>query len=376
MAVLLPAACGAPGASTRGPDGNGSARDSGAVHADSGAVSADAGEVLPWSPGTFPEVLSPPDNPSTDAKIALGRTLFYDPVVSVDHQTACGTCHSEFWGMTDGLPVSIGNGAGLLAGPGRHGPNTTRRNAPTLWNVAFRESLFWDGHAATLEDQVHFPFDAAGELGRAVPDVVLTLRGIPTYATLFATAFPDDPAPVTGANLSRAIAAFERTMISRGGLYDAYVEGDPGAMSDAMLRGMRLFAKEGCVDCHRPPLFSSERFADRNVPPIPGVEDAGRYEVTHDEADRNHFAVPTLRNLHDSAPFFHTGAVATVNEAVRHEVAESVSRSGAPALDDGEIDDLTTFLLKGLFDSKNSPSRPHEVPSGLPLPIDGFAIRR
>jgi cytochrome c peroxidase len=367
MALLLAAACGTAG---------GGAAHAGGDEPDGSAARVDAGVMPPWPTNPFPEPPAPPDNPTTDAKAALGRLLFYDPVVSVDHQVACGTCHSEFWGMSDGLAVSVGNGGGLLAGPGRSGPHVTRRNAPTLWNVAFRESAFWDGRAASLEDQVHFPFDSADEFARPMSDVVGDLQGIPAYADLFAAAFPGDPGPVTGLSVSRAIAAFERTILSRRGLYDAYVQGDSAAMSAPMQRGMRLFGQEGCANCHVPPLFSSERFEDRGVPPIPGVDDAGRYEVTNDEADRNRFKVPPLRNLHDSGPFFHTGTVATLDLAVRHEVGESVTRNGARALDDGEIEELTTFLKKGLIDAEYSPSRPHEVPSGFPLPIDGFAIRR
>jgi len=363
MALLASAACGTP-------------REGEPHELDAAATHGDAGVAPPWALEAFPVVASPPDNPGTDAKVALGRLLFYDPIVSADHQVACGTCHSEFWGMSDGLPVSVGNGGGLLAGPGRHGPHVTRRNAPTLWNVAFRTSAFWDGRAASLEDQVHFPFESSDEFARPMADVVTELQGIPAYAGPFAAAFPEELSPITGPNLSRAIAAFERTVISRRGLYDAYVDGDSAAMSASMLRGMLLFGEEGCPDCHTPPLFSSERFEDRGVPPIEGVADAGRYEVTHDEADRNRFKVPTLRNLHDSGPFFHTGAVKTVDEAVRHEVEQSVTRTGARPLDDGEIEDLSTFLTKALFDAEYSPSRPHEVPSGLPVPIDGFAIRR
>jgi cytochrome c peroxidase len=364
MALLLSAACGTPMSDpSREPDAE--------------APLGDRGGKVPWPLEPFPEILAPPDNPATDAKIALGRLLFYDPVVSVDHEVACGTCHSEFWGMSDGLAVSVGNGGGLQAGPGRHGPHATRRNAPTLWNVAYRTSAFWDGRAASLEEQVHFPFDSPEEFGRSLDDLVLELRGVQAYAPLFGAAFSEEPDPVTGSNVSFAIAAFERTIVSRRGLYDAYVEGDPRALSDSMRRGMVLFGEEGCVDCHRPPLFSSERFEDRGVPPIVGVDDAGRYEVTQDEADRNRFKVPTLRNLHDSGPFFHTGAVHTLDEAVRHEVGESVTRNGARPLGDDEIQDITTFLIKALFDSEYSPARPHEVPSGLPVPIDGFAaIRR
>jgi cytochrome c peroxidase len=143
-----------------------------------------------------------------------------------------------------------------------------------------------------------------------------------------------------------------------------------------MKHGMDLFAKEGCSSCHVPPLFASDGFADRGVLPVPGVDDAGRYEVTKDEADRNAFAVPTLRNAHDTGPYFHTGAVEDFREAVARELAFSVEHDGAPPLPPADTDDLATFVMKGLFDSQRTPTRPREVPSGLPVPVDGFSIRR
>ncbi len=356
-------ACSAPGESAKDTAG------------DAGARTSDSGGLAPWPVEDFPKIVTPADNPTTDEKIALGRLLFYDPVVSVDRQLACGTCHSEFWGMSDALPLSVGNGGGRVAGPGRQGPRMTRRNASTLWNAAFSSRVFWDGRGASLEDQVHFPFDAPEELARPLSEVVTELAAIPAYANAFASAFPNDPAPVTGPNFARAVAAFERTIVSKRGLYDAWLDGDPGAMSDAMVRGMRLFAEEGCPDCHRPPLFSSDRFEDRHAPPVPGVEDRGRFEATQDPADRNRFAVPTLRNLPDTGPYFHSGGVETLEDAVRHEVAESGLSGGARPLTDDELADVTVFLKKALFDNANAPSRPHEVPSGLPLPIDGPGVR-
>jgi cytochrome c peroxidase len=347
------------------PDG--SARDGGMTAEDA---------LVPWKVEAFPAVPAPADNPVTDAKVALGRLLFYDPIVSVDRQTACATCHSEVWGMSDGLVRSVGHGGGLLSGPGRVGPNLERRNAPTLWNVAFKETAFWDGRAASLEDQVHFPIVSALELDRTMDEVVHDVTAIPGYLAAFQAAFPGEAEAVTAVTFARAIAAFERTLTSSRSLYDAYVAGDAHAMSESMLRGMRLFAREGCASCHRPPLFTSGRFDDRGVVAISGVPDEGRFEVTHDDADRNRFAVPSLRNLHETAPYFHTGGVAALDDAIKMEVARSVERDGAPPVGDDGIADLGAFLSEALFDSGRSPARPATVPSGLEVPIDGFALRR
>lgn len=353
----------------------------GACSADhEGAPASDAGAVsrppLPWAYAAFPDVPVPDDNPTTDEKVALGRLLFYDPVFSSDRQVACATCHSELWGLGDGLPRAIGVEGGTLTGPGRVGQNLTDRNSETLWNAAYRETLFWDGRASSLEDQVHFPFDAAIEFGRTLEECLLDLKAVPGYVHLFMQAFPGEADPVTGKNVTFALAAFERTLVSRNALYDAYVDGDPGAMNDEMLRGMQLFSDEGCASCHAPPLFSSERFEDRGVPPVPGVEDAGRFHVTGDEADRNRFKVPTLRNAHDTGPFFHTGAVRSLEEAVRQEAQFAAEHGEGRALADSEIADLSAFILKGLFDPSHAPLRPREVPSGLPVPLDGFDLRR
>jgi len=371
LTLLLAVACGAERSEERsGRHGS----DSGIGE---GTPDASSAFTVPWASSPFPTVVAPNDNPTTDSKIALGRLLFYDPILSVDGQVACATCHSEVWGMTDGLPVSVGHGSGLKSGPGRTGSHRSRRNAPTLWNVAFRENLFWDGRAASLEDQVRFPFESVDEFDRSFAEVVLELAKIPAYGRLFSEAFGDEAGnSITEVNTTRAFAAFERTLISRRGLYDAFVDGDLAAMNPHMISGMKLFASEGCVGCHQPPLFSSERFEDRGVPAIRGIDDAGRYETTHDERDRNRFKVPGLRNLRDTAPYFHTGAVDTVEMAVRREVERSVASDGRRALSDTEIQDLSDFISKGLIDSRNAPTRPYEVPSGLPVPIDGFAIRR
>jgi cytochrome c peroxidase len=313
----------------------------------------------------------PADNPGTTAKIDLGELLFYDPILSSDKAVACATCHSEIWGMSDGLALSIGIDGVGPTGPGREGPNVTRRNAATLWNVAYRPLLFADGRVASLEEQVLGPLHEAKELNRDPEAVAADIAAIPEYVTLFGAAFPDDAKPVTVLNLQRAISAFERSMISDRSPYDQYVAGDAGALSDTSKRGMNLFAEVGCSGCHAPPLFEENRFVDRGVAPLPGVVDDGRQEVTHAAADHAAFRVPTLRNIRETGPYFHTGAVDTLDAAVRHE-ATRASRM----LDDGEITAIVTFLNKGLTDASRSPSRPKIVPSGLPVPVDGFRIPR
>ncbi|MFO0755466.1 MAG: cytochrome c peroxidase [Byssovorax sp.] len=336
--------------------------------ADPGGSSA---PPLPWPASVVPATPEPADNPGTPEKIDLGRLLFYDPILSSDQKVACATCHSEIWGMSDGLPRSIGVGGEGPTGPGRMGPSETRRNAQTLWNVAFRAHLFHDGRAASLEEQVLAPLHEKIELGRDPADLVADLAAIPGYAQRFSAAFPGEGEAVTVLHLQQAIAAFERTLRTDRSPYDHYVAGDLGALGDAAKRGMKLFAELGCAGCHVPPLFESDKFADRKVAPLPGVDDHGREEVTHDPADRDAYRVPTLRNIRESGPYFHTGAVEELRDAVAHEAA-----LGPRPLTEDELDDLWAFLHKGLIDPSESPSRPVTVPSGLPVPEDGFRIPR
>jgi cytochrome c peroxidase len=263
-----------------------------------------------------------------------------------------------------------------MAGLGRTGTNITRRNASTLWNAAFPSLLFWDGRAASLEDQVHFPMENPVELNRPEVEAVTALLAIPAYVSLFASAFPGQTEPVSPMTLEQAIASFERTLISDHSLYDGYATDDPGALGPAALHGMQLFSEEGCASCHTPPLFASNVFADRGVAPIEGVDDAGRFEATSNEADRNEFKVPTLRNAVETAPYFHTGGEPSLRNAVSHEVAFAAAHGEGRSLDDAEISDLTAFIRDGLSDSAHAPVRPREVPSGLPIPTDGFNIRR
>jgi cytochrome c peroxidase len=237
--------------------------------------------------------------------------------------------------------------------------------------VAYRQSLFWDGRAASLEDQVLGPLAQPAELGRDPAAVASDLNGIPEYVTLFEKAFPSDQPAVTVINMQRAIAAFERSLISDRAPYDHYVGGDEGALDDSAKHGMFLFASAGCATCHVPPLFDSNTFANRGIPGIPGVADDGRAEVTHMASDTGAFLVPTLRNIRESGPYFHTGAVDTLDDAVRHEALLSPMQ-----LSDSDIGDLVTFLNKGLIDPSRSPIRPDTVPSGLPVPLDGFRIPR
>lgn len=331
------------------------------------------GPPLPWPFTPFPEVPTPADDPVTPEKAALGRALYYDPILSSDAATACVTCHSEQWGLSDGLPTSIGvHGEGAV-GPGRTGPTTTTRNAPSLWNVGYRTELFWDGRRDTLEEQALDPMLSEIELGLDPVDVVAALAEVPAYVELFGAAFPDEDEPLSERTVARALAALERTFVSRRAPYDQYTEGDVGAVDEEAQRGMRLFGEAGCAGCHVPPLFESDTYAARD---IGDGSDPGRFAVSGADVDRGAFKVPTLRNIRDSDPYFHDGSVATLQDAVDHEIDVQIERGASRPLDEAERAAVARFLNKSLQDTSESPERPRDVPSGLPIPEDGFRIPR
>lgn len=327
------------------------------------------GPPIPWAYAPFPKPVAPADNPTTDAKINLGNKLFYDPILAGDKAVACATCHSEIWGMSDGLSVSIGVDGEGPTGPGRTGPNRTTRNALTLWNASLRPALFWDGRAQSLEEQALMPLEQAVEMDLPPDEATARVAAIPEYVDLFEAAFPGEP--ISEANIAKAIAAFERTILSNRSPYDHYVDGDEGAMTPAQLRGMQRFADAGCATCHAPPLFENGAFVAR----FPS-DDEGRSAISLDANDRGAFRVPTVRNARETGPYFHDGSVQTLDEAIALEVQRQVDSGASPPLDAEAIADLTAFVRDGLMDATSAPSRPLHVPSGLDVPKDGFRIPR
>ncbi|GAB6042939.1 cytochrome-c peroxidase [Endothiovibrio diazotrophicus] len=254
---------------------------------------------------------APADNPTTAAKVALGRRLFNERRLSADDRVACVSCHDlQGKGGADGRPVSVGIG-------GQEGG----RNAPTVLNAAFQSRLFWDGRAASLEEQALGPLTNPLEMG--MPDAAAAaakLAAIPAYRDAFAAAF-GDPA-INGARIARAIAAYERTLITPDTPYDRFVRGDRSALTAQQQRGMALFARLGCVGCHTGANFSgaSQLGGDapfRAFPAVRGSDYEGRYRLTEDPNAGGVWRIPSLRNVSRTAPYFHNGAVQELREAIR-----------------------------------------------------------
>jgi len=317
------------------------------------AGSADARDALPQ---TAPE---PKTNPTTAAKVELGKMLFFDPRFSATGTVSCFSCHNIMEGGDDHRSVSIGV-HGLKGG----------RNAPTVWNAAFLSSQFWDGRATTLEEQAVGPVTNPIEMGMANLEAAIErIRGIPGYVTYFDAAFGGEDT-VTMENAAKAIAAFERTLITPNSPYDRYVAGDETAMTGQAIRGLRAFDTVGCTSCH-----AGAAFAGPALPPGTGLfmkfpmfpsgaaldkygllDDPGRYAVTGNEADRRMWRVPTLRNLIYTAPYFHNGAVKSLDEAVGIMAKAQLNKD----LSDAEITDIVAFLesLTGEFPEQTMPRLP------------------
>jgi cytochrome c peroxidase len=284
----------------------------------------------------------PADNPTTQAKVELGKMLFMDPRFSSTGTVACNSCHNIMEGGDDSRSVSMGV-HGKMGG----------RNAPTVWNAAFHSVQFWDGRAATLEDQAKGPVSNPVEMGmKDVETAMNRVRAIPGYKAYFDKAFGENSMTVD--NAAKAVAAFERTLITPNSPYDRYVKGDKKAMTEQQVRGMEKFAVTGCTACHSGPAFNGPSqklgegfyarfptFSDNSyVSRYKLADDKGREQVTGSGADTNMFRVSTLRNITDTAPYFHNGSVNDLDEAVRVMAKTQLNKE----LADADVDDIVAFL--------------------------------
>jgi cytochrome c peroxidase len=257
--------------------------------------------------GNLPQEMRSDANPITEAKINLGRMLFYDPRLSKGRDVSCNSCHSLRDYGVDGKPVSSGH-LGQAGG----------RNSPSVYHAAGHIAQFWDGRAADVEEQAKGPVLNPVEMAMASPqDVEETLRSISGYRALFRAAFPDSDEPVTFDNMASAIGAFERKLVTPA-RWDRFLNGDESALSREEMAGHRAFMHEGCAGCHNGPYIGGRMFQKLGAErPWPSARDLGRIEVTKNAADRMVFKVPSLRNVKQTGPYFHDGKVVTLDEAVR-----------------------------------------------------------
>ena len=302
----------------------------------------------------------PADNPMTPAKIELGKMLFFDPRLSMDGTVSCNSCHNVMFHGGDGRPV----GAGI------HGQRGGR-GSPTVWNSAYLTVQFWDGRAPSLEEQARGPVTNSIEMGMTSHDLVIErIRQIPGYIEAFKKSFPKDKDPVSTDNLVKAIATYERTLVTPNSPFDKYLKGNKKALSPSQVRGYKLVQEIGCTSCHAGETFAGEGFkmGEGNYQPFPQVpgskydkmyditSDLGRFEVTKKAEDKNHWRVPTWRNVAVTAPYFHNGKVKTLDEAVRVMGKTQLDMD----LTDAQVADIVAFLnsLTGEFPKQTMPILP------------------
>src|SRR5687768_5778807 len=238
----------------------------------------------------------PAENPYSKEKEELGRMLFFDPRLSGSGSIACASCHESELGWSDGKATSFGHGRSALA-----------RNAPTLNNIGYRKSFFWDGRAGSLEDQAIEPIAASKEMNARPEVAAARVAEQAAYRRRFKEAFGDEV--VTVKRIAQAIATFERTIVSRPSAFDKFLKGEREALSDSAVRGLHLFRTEArCANCHMGPLLTDEKFHDLGLSYYGRkLQDLGRYEVTKDAKDVGRFRTPSLRNVTRHGPYMHNG---------------------------------------------------------------------
>jgi cytochrome c peroxidase len=293
-------------------------------------------------------VPAPADNPPTPAKIALGKRLFEDKALSGPGTIACASCHNPTLSFTDGEPTGKGVTGRRLV-----------RHTPTLWNAAWSPLLFWDGRAKSLEDQVRFPVEHPDEMGDKLEKSAPRLAGREIYVRAFAAAFPNDP-QITADTIAKAIAAYERTLVSPPTRFDAWIAGDERALTPAEVKGFGIFTGKGrCINCHSGFAFTDHNFYDIG---LPGTDKGRGKEIKLAAADHA-FKTPTLRELAWTAPYMHDGSLETLEDVLRHYESGGVRRATRSKdlpvnlkLTEGERNDLLAFLATLSSDAPPAPS--------------------
>lgn len=285
-------------------------------------------EPIPTAPPALAET------PMTPECIELGKLLFFEPRLSSSWLISCNTCHNLGLGGVDLLETSVGHGW-------QKGP----RNAPTVLNAVLNIAQFWDGRAADLMEQAMGPVQAAVEMNSTPERAVATLKSIPEYVEMFERAFPGDDDPVTFENMARAIEAFEATLLTPGSRFDQFLEGNGAALGAMEKRGLGLFMDRGCAACHAGANLGGTGYFPFGVVEKPGAdilppEDKGRFAVTQTASDEYVFKAPSLRNIALTPPYFHSGSVWDLEQAVEIMGSAQLGRR----LGDDETQAIAAFL--------------------------------
>jgi cytochrome c peroxidase len=297
----------------------------------------------------------PEDNPMTAEKVELGKLLYFDERLSKDDSISCATCHDPQMAWAEHTATSTGIGSQVGGA-----------NSPTVINTAYADELFWDGRAASLEEQALGPIENPIEMGHTMADLLPELKGIKGYEERFQAVFGTG---INAEGISKAIAAFERTVLSGNSPYDKFKNGDEGALTDAQKAGMAVFEDAGCATCHTPPLFSNWRYYNAGIGMDKDPPDEGRKAVTGEDRDLGKFRVAPLREVANTAPYFHDGSVATLEEAVavmagggvdNPNLSPMMKAVGSRELSDEDKANLVEFLkaLSGEYPVVEPPELP------------------
>jgi len=279
------------------------------------------------------EIPAPAYNPTTPEKVALGKKLYFDPRLSLSGVISCNTCHNLSTYGVDGVETALG-----------HKFLTGGRNSPTVFNAGFQFRQFWDGRAKDLEEQAKGPILAPVEMAMPNPEIVISrLKTIKEYVNEFKKAFPNDKEPVNYDNVAKAIAAFERTLVTPS-RFDEFLKGNTNALTKKEKEGLKLFMEKGCASCHQGVALGGTMYQKMGlVKPYPVEllgEDLGRYKETKKEEDKHVFKVPILRNITRTYPYFSTGKIWDIKEAVKIMGEYQLGIN----LTDEEIDKIVAFL--------------------------------
>lgn len=309
-----------------------------ALAMDDAALRDEAKSYFEPIPTEITAIKQTPENPEgvilTPEKIELGKSLFFDPRMSLSGLLSCQTCHNVGIGGVDGLAVSVGHG--WQSGP---------RNSPTMLNAIFNIAQFWDGRAPDLAEQAKGPLQASVEMSNTPELLVETLNSMPAYVDAFKLAFPEDDSPVNFDNFATAIEQFEATLITPNSRFDLFLNGDDTAMNEQEKLGLATFIEAGCTSCHAGINVGGQDYFPFGLIERPDGDilpegDTGRYAFTETAEDEYVFRAAPLRNIALTAPYFHSGVVWELREAVQ---IMSTSQLGVD-LNDNQVDDIVAFL--------------------------------
>ena len=294
-------------------------------------------QSTPGAGGGLPPMPIPADNSQTEAKINLGRQLYFDGRLSANNEISCATCHDPKtgWAGHDATDTGVGGRVG-------------NRNSGTVVNSGYMKYQFWDGRAGSLEEQALGPIHNPVEMGETLENVVRKLNAIPGYKRQFQEVFHSD---VTTDGIAKAIASFERTIVSGPSPYDRFLQGDKKALSPEAQRGMEIFNGKGtCIACHSGPLLSDQSFHNLGIGMNAAKPDIGREAVTKDPKDRGKFKTPGLRNVANTYPYMHDGQTSTLEAVIELHNKGGIPNSNLDplikplGLTDTEKKDLLAFL--------------------------------